>query len=446
LAQPEAFPVLRAELIALGLPAVVMQIRRYDQTAANLLETLIKPVEEAEAFLAREFGRTAATFGPPARLWLLALSGEAALRATVLQLKTEHVCSTNAALESLLHATSLAPYQVLVLARAADNPRHFGLLTHEEVRRRRLAQLLEEADDLAQIIFWQRLAEAMRAGLLVFGRHRHLIGTGVGAIFLLAVHVPGLNGVALGLAPLAAAFGLRLLGNRLQATAVARWALRAKPWSWRDGIARCGAELRALGQREDAAPSSVLRRQFESLVAEIRKIARADESAHLRLPPRPFATWALGQAGWLLALLLVGASAWYGYRQPPSWSAHVAAWERVFASSTAPGTPSDLISWPYRPSLIAEPTEIRSLGAFVPTPEQQRHALARGRQLVAPYQPETINALVAVLVQTENGEGLLLFDGRKGTLVPGKGTRIGFVPERKTWLGLEGQRVLFIER
>ena len=451
LAQPERFAARRTELLALSEPVVLLQIRRHDQNAACLLESLVKPVVEAETFFAQELGRSPAKFADPARLWLIALGCETARMAAVHQLRTNYACCTQPALEKLFATPHLTPVGLLVLARVGDEPKQFGFLTHEDVRRRRLAQLLERGGVLVRILFWRRLERAMRAGPMIFGRRWFRVAAGLCGVFLLAVHVPGHLGVALGLAPLAVAIGLRLLANRLQAGTVARWAAGAKPWGWRDAIRRCDAEANALSlaTAQPGGQAAALA-EFVRTSDEVKRIVKTEDNAHLQLAPCPVATWAAVVVGWLLVLSLVMGSGWYGFRQPPSWQAHASAWAQVFArpaEAAIAEAEHSRISWPYRPSVIEEPLEIPRRETFAPTAEQQQLALARGRQLVASYKRETIDALIAVMVSLENhGRGIVLYDGRKDALVAGAGVRIDFVPNGKTWLGIEGKRVLFIEK
>jgi hypothetical protein len=242
LGRPGDYAALRTELIALADPIVISQIRRHDHAASQLLEALVKRALEAEAFLAKQVGLAPAALGDPARLWLLALESEATLEATRGELKTRYAETSNVAVEKLLAVPHPTPTMLLVLARIADDAPRFGFLTHEEVRQRRLAQLLEQERSLAEVVFWRRLGTAMTAGPMVFGRRWLFAAAITGGILLLAVHAPGPMGLLLGLGPAAVAIILRLLANRHQAGVIAEQIKDAAPWGWRDGVARCGRE------------------------------------------------------------------------------------------------------------------------------------------------------------------------------------------------------------
>ena len=447
--KPAGGATLRAELVALAEPAVVAQVRRHDPGAADLLESLVKSVVEAEQFFGKQIGLRPAELGQPARLWLLALAGEAVLAATRREMQTRYARSTEAAVEKLWRMPHPTAVMLLVLARMEDEPARFGFLTHEDVRRGEQEARLEQGAVLGEIIFWRRLGTAMAAGPMVFGRRWACAAAGAGGLLLLAVHVPGPMGLMWGLVPLALALALRGLANRHQAGMVARWIRGAAPWRWRDGGARCAAEAGKLGAAT-GQPTALAAALREWEVVRQAVAAAAPDPTPLVQPPRPLATWAAVTAAWGLTLLLVVGSAWQGYRRPPSWTAHLAAWQEAIDRSRAP-TAEELrnvkLSWPYRPSLIEAPFEVKVQAEFHPTPEQLTEAAGRARQQLERYDPQTINALTAVYLPIADQKGaLMLFDGRKNALQGTTGVLIDYVPLAKTWIQIGEKRAVFIEK
>ncbi|MCX6951997.1 MAG: hypothetical protein NTV51_07505 [Verrucomicrobia bacterium] len=449
--RPEEFATLRTELIVLSEPALVAQVRRYDHTAADLLEELVKWVLDAELFFEKQVGVKPADLGDPAALWRLALTGETELTATRLKMKTRYAMTTDAAVERVFSVPHPTPVMILVLARMEQEAPRFGFLTHEEVRQRRLAELLKRAAALVKIVFWGRLELAMKAGPMVFGRRWLFAAAGIGGILLLAVHVPGPTGVLLGLTPIVLALGLRLLTNREQAVSVGRWIAETTPWAWRDGIGRCETELRRLaiatGQPTTLAAATA---ELKRICAEVKTVAIPADEVRLNFPPRQAATWAAVAAGWVLGVLLAVGSVRQGIRHPPSLAMHLTAWRQIVSPPHAP-TAEELrnakLKWPYRRSLIEEPFEITVQGQFHPTPEQLHYAEARARQQLANYIPETIDTLVAIYVPVDDTHGaLMLFDGRKNAMQGNNGVLINYLPFAKQWIGIGDQRALFIER
>jgi|GEM_PF-1292357 len=451
LAKPERTAELRGELVALAEPAVVVQVRRHDQTAAALLETLVKAVSEAESFFFKQLSLTPAALGNESRLWLLALEGAAALEARRVEMKARFGLSTKPVVEKLCHATQPTPLTALVLARMADEPPLFGFLTHEELRLRRLSVLKERGGGLVKLIFWRRLAGAMAAGPILFGRGWLVAAGSTGVIFLLAVHLPGPKGVMLGLAPLLVAVGLRGLVNRVQADAVARWVPTAKPWGWRDATGRCVREANALGGAMGLPPTlHTVLTELKEICGEVKQLEKAGEKFAFEIPPRPTGTWVVTVLGWLLALLLLVGSAGYGYRRPPVWSAHFAAWREALSrpqESASEQLKNSKLKWPYRLSLVEPPFEMKIHGQFTPNGEQLKYVLGRAHQQLAPYNPETIDALTAIYVPIDDQAGaLMFFDGNKNAMRGNKGVLITYLPLAKSWIQVGDVRALFIEK
>jgi hypothetical protein len=317
------------------------------------------------------------------------------------------------------------------------------------MRRRREKELLNKGVVQARMIFWLRLDRAMRAGPWLFGGRWFLIVAGLVVVSLLAVHVPGPWGVALGLLPLLVLAGARLALNRWQATLIKAWSPESAPWGWRAGPARSAWEITALaGKAGVPATLAGATAAWKTVGDELRKLA-ADKHAVLRPPqaPRHATTWAVVGFGWLVVLGLAAGSIRWGLAHPPSWQAHTTAWQHAVEKKKAakPEEAGEIkITWPYK--VPDDAFEITVRGAFIPTDEQAAAAISRGKALVRPYKPETISSLIAIYLRLEDGKGgLVLFDGRKGTLLGRAGVVIDFVPFARTAMLVGDQRAFFVE-
>jgi hypothetical protein len=369
------------------------------------------------------------------------------LREKVAALHGRFALSTNKVIDAIFQAPHPTASMQVVLAWAGGAPERYGFRTHEQVRQQELAALEQSGQALVRALFWQRLARAFRGVPLIFSGHWVAASAGVAVFAALAVHVPGPVGAVLGFAPLAILLALRLGLNRWQGRSVRRWT--GENWGWRDGPARCQAELRALGERtgvpglEDAVRAALQR--TESRRAEL--LQPGEGLAKFPRPPRQLATWIGALAIWGMLVAIFAGSGWRVVVKPPDWAAHRASWTTFLGQDRASKEPPDpRMSWPYRQPLKPD-LKLATGNVFEATKEQEEYALARGRRLVANYRPDTISHLVAVYVPLDDHQGgLLMFNGRKGEIVGKKGPVMNFVPMPRSWLSLEDQLVVFIEK
>lgn len=451
LGRPDQAEPARADLDALGAPVVVKLLQTQDAATGLLLEALVRIATEAETLLVRNGIVKAGAKRELAELWLLALEPENALAKTHARLREQYACTTVPALEKIFAAPRPTPGMLVALAWVGREPARHGFLTHEAMKRRRLGELAERGRQLAKLIFWLRLERVLKAGPLLFGRWWLLAAGWLALVLALAVHRPGLGGVALGLLPIIGLAALRFAASGWQARVVRRWAPETGAWTWRDGRKRCRAESAQLAAQQglpDSLPEAFkLCRQIEQ---EMKSLARPDPAEPLPRAPRPWVGWLAVATSWVAVAGLTAGSGWRSVRQPPSLAAHRAAWQAwlpVSRPDEASGKAAEVkISWPYREPLDP-PYEITVQGAFTPTGAQLATAIARGRALVQGYKPETITSQIALYVPLEGGDGgLLLFDGRRGVMMGRNGVRINFVPFAKSWLQIGDQRAVFIER
>jgi hypothetical protein len=441
-----------AMLRALAVPAVLHLLQLHDSTTAGHIEVLVTSADGAEKLQRQCRLAHADPAQNTAELWLLALETADHLAAAVERLRHDFATTTNPALAAIFTHPHPAREMLVVLAWVARDPKRHGCKTHAEVKAEKLAAMLAEGRTLAQLLFWLRLEAALRAGPLLFGNRWLVLAGGLAVILLLAVHLAGPAGLALGLIPFAALAALRVGLNRWQARLVRVWTQSA-PWSWRDGSSRCQRETRTLVEaRGFPATAAAVSSRLRSLSGDMAGLAQADPYEPVAWPPRHWSTWGGVLAGWVAVALIVAGSVWQGAKHPPSWEAHAKAWQQTIHRPPVEKTvaPEDQkLIWPYKLQKTSPfpPLEVASEGEFVPTPAEAGAALSRARQLLAPYKPESIDALVAIYVPLEgNRGGLLLFDGRKGAAKSPKGVLVGFVPPAKTWLHIGDGYALFIER
>ena len=445
----ENFREMRATLQALATPLVLNYINAHDPETVRLLERMVRTAAEAEELAIKSRWLKLNSPAGSAAIWQAAMESDAFLQAAQQKLHAQYAASDDEAFQKVFGAPKTTRVMEVLLAWAGTEPETLRLVTHAEMKQRKQTELLNEGTALARMIFWLRLDRAMRAGPWLFGGRWFLILAGLALVSLLAIHIPGPKGFALGLLPLLVLAGARLALNRWQAKLVEDWSPESASWSWRDGPGRSAAEARTLaGQLGLTTGFKGATAAWQRVVVELKKLA-AEKEAEVTPPraPRHASTWAVVAFGWLLVLGLAAGSIKWGLAHPPSWSAHTAAWQQA-AEKKKPVKPVETgeikISWPYK--VPDDAMEITVRGAFTPTSEQAAAAISRGKALVRPYKPETISSLVAIYVPLEGGKGaLLLFDGKKGMLLGKAGVLIDFVPFARTGMQVGDQQAFFIE-
>lgn len=442
LQDPARFAAVSAELRILSLPLLLDMMRKHDATTADFLERIREGVEGAELLLVRH-----GWIGDrPQALWLAALEAPAALRARVADMHRRFALSSVKPLDAVFQTPHPTPAMQVTLAWADGAAEKYGFRTHEQVRDAELAQLARKGESLGRALFWHRLERALRAVPVIFGARWALVVAAVAIVAALAVHVPGPLGVLLGSGPLVILVGLRVLLNRWQARLVRRWT--GETWTWRDGAGRCRREQGALVEREHLPGLETGVRQALAEIEQRRAtLLGSGRSAALPHPPRQLTTWAGALLVWLLLLGIAAGSGWRTVRRPPDWAAHVASWQGFAGQDEDDREPADpRMSWPYRMPLQPD-LKLSTAEVFAVTGDQEDQALARGRQLAGNYRPDTVTSLIAVYVPVDDRHGcLLLYDARKDKLVSQKGTVLNFVPMSRSWLLLEDEMVLFIEK
>lgn len=440
-------------LRALAQPVVLDLIKMQDAAAARQLENLVKGATEAEGLLVR---CALKRVDPPKELtvlWQLAWDPAAKLTTAIEALHQEYACTANAALEKIFATPHPTRGMQILIAWTSRAPTRYGYKTHPEVKTEKLAALSTQGHALAQLLFWHRLERALRAGPLLFGSLWPLMAGSLTAVLLLAVHVPGPMGLALGLVPFLTLALVRVGLHRWQAHLVKTWTHASHPWTWRDSIPRCRAEARAVIAAHALSPSATeAAKTLKRINQDIAALAKPEPYPPVAWPPQHLSAWLATAFSWIALAGLTTGSVWRGVQHPPSLAAHTTAWHETFHPKKVekPLAPEDQkITWPYKLQLNSPfpPLEVKVEGLFEPRGDQYKLALARAHQLVEPYIPDTVEHLVAVPVEIQDDLiGLLFYDGKKKAFIGRNGVLIRFVPFPKQWLKIGDKYAIYIDK
>ena len=102
------------------------------------------------------------------------------------------------------------------------------------------------------------------------------------------------------------------------------------------------------------------------------------------------------------------------------------------------------VSWPYKPSDSAVKAIVIATDSA--TSEQKEFAVKRGREIAAPFRPETINGLIIMPVPAGNDSAVMIFDAKRGDLYNDQVYKLAFAPIPRTWVEVSGRRGIYLER
>lgn len=432
--------------------SITTMVEKNDLEAGRSLAAIAQVVTDAEATIRRQGWLKGKNEKEEEAIFRLALGLDTELKAAHERLRRDYASASDPVINKILKSDKPARGELVVVAWAETKATNLGLVTHAEMKSRRVGELTAKCDQITRVIFWQQLAKAMRPGVLGFGSPWLLLGVWLALLPVLAIHVPGLMGLLLGLLPCALIAGLRFGVHLALASRLKQWSPDTQLWAWwKQPLPRVRAEIARLAEKFSVPETfAETKAQLARSLTERTELAKPETPAPLVLPPSPTGAWTITALSWLLVVAVLGGSIWQGMRTPPSLKAHQKYWKEMF-TSTEPDKPKlkpeeQLISWPYKaPS--ETPFEIITMGKFTPTGAQSRAAIERARALCKGYKPESMHSLVAIYTPLEgNNGGLLLYDGKKGAFLGQNGVLINFVPVPKMWMQIGDQRALFIEK
>ena len=455
LGESDALMVLRA----LTTRSTALQIERIDAASGRFLTELGRTVADAEGILRRFGWQANADVAGSARLFRLAVEALPTLKSGREKLAQTFAGSDLPPMEKLLKAQNLGRAELVVLVWASEASERFKFFTHAEADRRRAETLRARGVELSQALIWSQFEAALNVGRVVFAGWGWFVLAWLIAGAAAVVLWPGPLGIASALVPLVVALAVRFAAASRQGAAL-RAHLPDVQWGWRDGPARCKRELRLAGHGHS-------REALESELANVKKeLAALDkvEPTPAPLPdlPRFGGLRLAGMLSWLLVVACVAVGGWRARSHPPSLKQLKAAWAppapgtkpaattaaaaAAKAAATSEEKKEDVkISWPFRPG--DSPINVGVKRTQEATAAQIAYATAHGRELVAPYRPETINTWIVMPVPGDPSEAsVMIFDGKRGELLNQQVYILDFRPIPRSWIEISSHRGIYLDQ
>jgi hypothetical protein len=481
LLRPEAQPGGLNTVQAFTACTIVQQIEQFDAETGRFLGGLGRLYEAALALTGKHNWLLLDDTVGKAALMDLCLEPESILRTKQVEMHKVYVCSRDPALDELFKKPEPTRTELVVIAFTLRDPAKFGYVSHGEWNGDRYRLLAERGEQLTAAVLWLQLGRALKLGPLVFGRWRFLIP--VWGVLALATAYVGQNAFAYAaaLSCLAAVFVVRLIWFGFHRQRLQHHIPGSRPWTLRSGWNRCWEEAAAILKSGTIPETKVLLHQIRDLDGEIARLALNPAPQPISYPPDFKDTRVVSMVSWGLVFLLATGTAWRGVQEPPKRSPIDWVWPKQARISndskgdeTKPKTlelkpvvtpahvdPTDDVaelakakrmaekaaeslikmSWPFK-----MPSEAKYVGlheTLSATPAQSAAAEEMARVIESHYEQATINAIVAVQVPTDKDVGLMLYDGRAGKISDKKVYVIGYVPFARSWIELDGKRVLF---
>jgi hypothetical protein len=451
LGETDALMVLQA----LTTRSTALQIERIDPAAGRFLTELGRTVSDAEAILRRHGWLAAHDAAAHAKLFRLAVDSTPNLRAIRETLAQTFAGSDHAAMEKIFKAANIGRAEMVVIGWGAAEPARYKFFTHAEAARRRAETVRARGAEIAQALTWVQLERALNVGRIVFGGWDAFFLTWGLAGAVVALLWPGVLGLAYAAIPMLAALGVRYFFAARNAHAL-REHVADIQWSWRDGPARCRRELRVAGR---GAAAAALESELESVRKDLVTLKDV-QPPPVPLPPLPtFASVRFaGTMAWVLFGLFVLIGGWRVYSHPVSFQGIKTAWAvpppevkadakaaTAAAKETTEEKSSDVkVTWPFRPGDSAAKAVV--LSADSATSEQSEAAAKRGREIVAPFLPDTVSTLIFVPVSAGSESAVMIFDGKRGELYNDQVYKLAFAPIPRSWVEVSGRKGIYLER
>ena len=444
---------------ALTVRPFIQMIEQADPEAARLLSTLAGTISgEAITNALMDGWLNITNPADYARLLLLAMEPEQKLMALRAGLKERFACSREEHIQRLLTNPNLSQPELVLLASTAAQPERYSYVSHEEWNRERYDVLKQRGTKLAAGLFWLRLAQSHRAGYILRGPWKIVLGIWIGVAVAAGwpagfAHLPlwvlgAVSGVA----------ALRFAGGWWLSVLIRRHAPQSQPWTFFTPLNRCKQEaVEALSGETIAPDASAISVALATVQAEIANLALKPAPALLLQPGLVLPAWIGGPvAGWLLAVLLL----FWGYWKPhgdalsavdPTTAAAMAIEKAMQAApADAKLTAEEYFSGDPRNPLArwnhAKPTAAPAIPVAKVKPataDDVATALIDGQRLLLPYQQNSVDALIAVPVGGANGSGLILYDGRNRRVIGRQVFLPSQLPSDKRWFEVEKLKVFY---
>lgn len=445
--------------------AITTHIDRFDFEAGRSLGEVGRLVAEAEATVRRHGWIKEGDEKAAAQIFRLAIEPESALHAACGRLQRDFACSKQPAVDKIFKNPKPTRAELIALAWAEPVAGQCGFVTHGEWEAKQLVTLREGGGQLVGALFWARLGRALAAGPGVFGGWLAVAACWGAIAVLVMIVLPGPKWLAVAFAPVAVALAVRFVFQSVFAKAVQTFAPGARAWKLSDGAARCRSEMHAAGQGRDAAS---LETALAAINADIAKLTLLRPSPPpLSGPPHFGGTRQVALASWVVLAALAGVGGWRCKVNPPTWSAFRIAWvPSASVPSTAPIGPAGgaaspavaaapaatgadappsgdvKVSWPYKKGDEAMVLLVQD--SMQPTSVQHAYAVKHGRELAAPYRPDTIDTLIIFDVPAGDKIEVVIFDGVKGALASPKAYLLQFRPLARSWVEVAGRKGIYL--
>jgi len=442
-----------------ALPFIQM-VEQADPDAARLLSTLAAMVSgEAFAKAVMDGWVDLENAADYARLCLLAMDPERKLLDICTGLKERYACSREKHIEQLLKQTKRTRAELALVAFTAAFPERFGYVTHEDWNRERFAVLEKRGATLAAGLFWLRLGQIQKAGYVVYGPWKIVLGIWLGVAVVAGwpsgvarmwLWVPGV---------LAVAVAVRFLGGQWLTLLIRRKTPGALPWTFFPKADRCGQEAGVVLAGEGLALKvAVISNEFNAVQAEIAGLKLMIVPTPLPRPSLLLPAWFGTLAAWaaLVSLLIAGHRNYYNTARvlpPDSEAAAAMAIEKAMTAAPADEKLTQEENFygdakkPVQRWDVVKPSSAPAVPLANVKPagsDEVAAALIDGQRLLLPYKQNSINAIIAVPVGGKTGSGLILYDGRNRRVIGRQVLLPTQLPAEKTWFEVDKLKVFYV--
>jgi hypothetical protein len=305
-------------------------------------------------------------------------------------------------------------------------------------------------------MFWLRLSQALRAGYVLFGPWKVVLGIWIGvavaAGFSRGAQLPlWVLGTVAGGAALrhAACRGVNFLLRRKAGTAL--------PWTFLTPLSRCRQEASAALESESVSMTpAAIGGELAAIEASVAKLVLDPAPPPLLQPGLALPAWFGVLVGWSFVMMLLVAGHWSPQRENPQEldpkAAAALAIEKAMLAAPASEklTPdeyfySDPQKLPKRWN-VAKPAAAPAIPVARVKPataDDVATALIDGQRLLLPYKQSSVDALIAVPIGENAGSGLMLYDGRNRRVITREVLLPAQLPSEKSWFEVDKLKVFY---
>jgi len=437
----------------------IQLIEQSDPDAARLLATLAETVSSEAVMKATMDGWLDLTKPADyARLLLLVLEPERKLFELRAVLMERYACSREEHIQQLFKQPKLTRTELVLLASTAAQAERYGYVTHADWNRERHESLKQRGLRLVTALFWLRMGQAIRTGVVLFGNWKIVAGIWVGAASV-AGWSSGMEQVLLwAVGALALAAGLKLLGVKVMNFLVRRHAPEAKPWCFMTGLERCREEASVVMSGEKVALTAfALGHELDVIRADMAALGLQPAPPQLPEPGWVIPAWGMTFAGWSLLVLLSFSGQKHHEMDAEALNldpatAAAKAIEKAMKAATADtkltsedyffGDPrKPRARWDVEKPEEAQPVPLAEVKAA--SSDDVAAVLIEGQRMLLSYQQNSVDALIAVPIEGKSGSGIMLYDGKNRRVIE----RVILSPEQRppaqSWFEINKIKVFY---